>query len=322
MSPSPIVPVALWATAGALLGMIAGHIPFDGGNLVAWLTDRRLRGLVIFPYGSSAMARTTLVTVIGAGVGVAVGGVEHLAIGWAWDQATAKGRMSWRSWAVLLVCIPLALPIAWAADDLINQPLRNLQQTISELITLSLAGATEEAEFRGLNYVSVDRHRERLSEQYTVYLVEYDLDTYHMGRVDVVFDNGFALRCMTTAGQVGYCSPISDIYRGWMDDLIHAGLSGERNWLNSPRAPLTVDNTVVTWLSDHSDRLSETYEVTKVSQQGRWIFISARFDTGFEIVCRFRGAVPVVVDQCTEANTSASHRPQATTRAGYYSGSP
>jgi hypothetical protein len=301
--PSVAVPVALWATAGALLGIVAGRVPFDGGNLTAWLADRRLWGTVVFPYGSSAATRTAVVAVIGAGLGAAVGAVEHLATGWAWDRVTPKGKISGQVWTVLLVCLPLTLPIAWATDDLINRPLRDLQQTIGELVEITLAGASEQADLRGLNYISIERHREQLSEQYTVYLVEYDLDSYSMGRVDVAFDNGFALRCMATAGQVGYCGPVSDTYQGWMDDLIHAGLSNEQNWLVSPRQhSLTVEDTVLVWLHTHSDQLSETYEVTRTSQQGGWIFMSARFDTGFEMVCRFHGAEPVIADQCMETS--------------------
>jgi hypothetical protein len=306
LPPSTATSIALWATVGALLGMIAGRIPFDGGNLAAWLVDRRLWGLVVFPYGSSAATRTALVVVIGAGLGAAAGLAERLAVEWAWDRVTPKGRMGGRSWAVLLVCLPLTLIAAWAADDLINQPLRAHQQAVGELITLALAGASEEAEARGLNYVSVARHRERLSEQYTVYLVDYDLDTYDLGRVDVAFDNGFTLRCMTARSQVGYCSAISDVYQGWMDDLIYTGLYGERRWLSS-LPPLTVDDTVVMWLDARSDQLSEIYEVAKVGQRGRWVFMSARFDTGSDIVCRFRGVAPVVVDQCVEASTAPHH---------------
>jgi len=299
-SPSTAVSVALWATAGAVLGLLVGRMPFDGGNLAAWLTDRRMRGLVVFPYGSSAAARTTLVVVIGAGLGAAAGVVERLAIGWAWDRATPRGRLSARSWGALLVCLPLAAFVAWAADDLVNRHLRTHQQTVDELIALTLAGASEEAELRDVNYASVARHRERISERYTIYLVEYDPDTHEMGSVDVAFDNGFALRCLTARVQVGYCGPISDSYQDWMDDLIHAGLYGEQRWLSVPGNLLTVDDTVVAWLGRRSDQLSTTYEVAKTGQRGAWVFMAARFDTGFEMVCRFRGVRRVLVDQCVE----------------------
>jgi len=302
-SSSMVVSTALWATAGALMGMVAGHVPFDGGNLAAWLADRELWGLVIFPYGSSAATRTALVTVIGAGMGAAAGIVERLVVGWIWDQITPSGKIGGRAWLALLACTPLTLPIFWATDDLVNQPLRALQQTTDEIVTLVLAGTDEEAESSGLNYFSVARHRERLSDQYTVHLVEYDLDTYYTGLADIAFDNGFSLRCLTTAGQVGYCSPISDTYQDWMNELVRAGLYGERAWLNGDDPSLVVDEAVITWLNNHSDQLGETFASTRSSQHGAWIFMSARFDTGFEIECRFRGTTPVAVDQCAEANT-------------------
>jgi len=300
-SSSTAASIALWATAGALLGLLAGRAPYDGGNLAAWLVDRRLRGLVAFPYGSSAAARTALMVLVGAGLGTASGGLEQLAMGWAWDWSTPEGRMSVRSWLALLVCLPLTLVAAWAADDLVNRSLRVPQQTMGELINLTLAGASEEAEARELNYASTVKYRQRFSEHYTVHLADYDLDTLYMSRVDVAFDNGFALRCLLTAdGGVGFCGPISDAYRGWMDDLVHAGLSGERRWLGPAKSMLAVDDTVVAWLDVHRGYLSETNDVTRVDQRGRWVFMSARFDTGFEMVCRFRGVGPVLTDQCAE----------------------
>ena len=299
-SSSTAVSVALWGAAGALLGILVGHMPFDGGNLATWLVDQRTRGLVVFPFGSSAAARTALITLIGAGLGVATGGLERMALGWAWDRATSSGRMSGRSYAVLLVCVPLTLIAAWAADDLVNRPLRLHQQTVGELMTLAAAGAGEEAEARGLNYASIALHSQRLSQQYTLYLAEYDLDTHEVAIVDTAFDNGFSLRCMTARGQVGYCGPASDVYQEWMDSLIQAGLHGPEEQPATLKHALTVDDTVMPWLETHKKRLSPTYELAKVAQRGGWVFMSARFDTGFEMVCRFRGAMSVTVDQCKE----------------------
>ena len=59
--PSIAVSIAVWAGFGAFLGVIAGHIPFDGGNLVYWILDRRLWGEIILSYGQAAGVRTLLV---------------------------------------------------------------------------------------------------------------------------------------------------------------------------------------------------------------------------------------------------------------------
>jgi len=304
LSSSTAVFVTLWAMAGALLGIVAGHIPFDGGNLAAWLADRRLWGLGVFPYGHSAAVRTTLIVITGAGLGTAVGFVESLAVQWAWDRATPDDRMSGSSWAVLFVCIPLVLSLAAVVDGLVNHPVRIPQQKVGELIELAVAGAVEKAEARGLDYDAVKPFREMFSERYVVHLVEYDLEALYSAYADVTFDNGFVLRCATVGNTVVYCDDFSRKFAAWMDDLVHAGLYGEYRWLSARWQSLAVDDTVVAWLDAHSDQLSEAYEVNRTGQRGGWVFMSARFDTGFEMTCRFHGIGPVRVDQCVEEETT------------------
>jgi hypothetical protein len=302
--PQTAVSVALWTVAGTLLGLIAGHIPFEGRNLIVWLVDRRLWGLVVFPYSSSAAVRTTLILIVGAGVGAASGLLERLALEWAWDRATPEGRMSVRSWAVLLACLPLTLLLTGATDEMINQPLRAPQRSVGQLISLTTAGKTAQAEARGLNVGAVKTFRDAFSRNFDTYLVTYDLSPPQIAFVDAVFDNGFALRCRTVGNVVAFCDDVSPKLEGWMDDLIFAGLRGERRWMDSPDPSLIVEDRVVRWLQDHPTQLSETYELSRAGQQGRFVFMSARFDTGFAITCRFRGTQPVAVDQCTEQPAS------------------
>ncbi len=304
LAPLTAISVALWTAVGALLGLIAGHLPFEGRNLIVWLVDRRLWGLVVFPYGSSAAVRTTLVLVVGAGIGAASGLLERLALEWAWDRATPTGRMSLQSWAVLLVCLPLTLLFTGATDELINQPLRSPQESVGRLISLTLAGTSEQAEASGFNVGAVEPFRDSFSNRFTTYLVEYDLSPPQVAFVDAVFDDGFALRCRTVGNIVAFCDALSPKLEGWMDDLIHAGLRGERRWMASPDPPLVVEDRVVRWLQDHPTRLSQTYELSRAGQQGQFVFMSARFDTGFEITCRFRGTRPLTVDQCTGQGSS------------------
>ncbi len=308
LSSSTAVFVALWATTGALLGAIGGHIPFDGGNLAAWLADRRLWGVVILPYGHSAAVRTTIVALLNAVLGAAVGFVESLAVQWAWDRATPDDKMSRRSWAVLLlVCIPLAFPLAGIVDGFINQPLRAPQQAVGELIKMAVAGSPARTKAQKASYRSIEPFREALSEQYVSHFVAFSSDTgtWYSAYVDVAFDNGLVLRCATAGRNVIYCDDFSQKFATWMGDLVRAGLYGERPWLEAKMRRLAVDDTVLTWLAAHRDQLSETYQASRVGQQGGWVLMSARFDTGFEMTCRFRGATPVLVDQCLETSTSS-----------------
>ena len=297
-SASAGISAALWAAAGALWGVLAGHIPFDGGNLAAWLTDRRLWGAVIFPYCHSAEVRTVLVVIISAFLGLIVGFVQSQAQEWVWDRATPEGRISPESWVVLCLCISLALPLAGTVEGLLNRPLRRPQQQVAELIELSLAGAQDAAEAQGVAYRAAAPFRADFSEQYVTHLVKYDPETLYSAYVDVAFDNGFVLRCATVGKRVVYCDDFSKKFAGWMDDLIHAGLTGEYRWLDAPVRRLLVDDAVTAWLTEHHGQLEGSYEVSRTGQQGGWVLMAARFDSGFEMQCRFRGAAPIRVDQC------------------------
>jgi hypothetical protein len=307
MSSSTAVSVALWATVGGLLGQVAGHVPFDGGNLVAWFTDRRLWGAVIFPYGYSSSVRTTLAVIISAVLGVAIGLAASIAVQQAWDRATPKGKMSAGSWAaVLLASIPLALFSAMTVDGLINRPLRIPQQRVGELINLTITGAADELEARAADYRSIQPFLDSISEQYVTHFVEFDSEegSFFSAHVDVVFDSGFVLRCATAGERVIYCDDFSQKYAAWTDDLVHAGMYGERRWLDTRIRRLEVEEAVLDWLTVHREQLSERYEVSRVGQQSRWILMSVQFDTGFEMTCYFRGARPVLVNQCVETSRS------------------
>jgi hypothetical protein len=315
LSTSTAVYVIVWSVAGGLLGWLTGRMPYDGGNVGAWLTEPRLWGLSVFPYGESARTRTALLVITAGGIGIVVGFVESLAVQWAWDRATPRGRMSLQSWVILLVCIPLVIPVAMLVEDLVHQRMRIPQQRVGESVALALSGADEETfKQHGLNYFALDAFYGDLSRDHVIHLAGYrDVGGYTSAQIDVVFDDGFVLRCDTT--EVGVflspehrilgCADISKKYNAWMDALIHAGLTGERRWGGAPMRSLKVEEGVATWLQGRSDELGGSYEVSRAGQQGGWVFVSARFDTGFEMTCRFHGTSSVQVDQCEETGRSA-----------------
>ena len=298
------VSIAVWMMANGLLGVIAARMPFAGGNLAAWLADQRLWGVDVFPYERAALIRTTLVVLINTALGIMVGVLKDQAVERAWDRTTPDDRMGWRSWVALFsICIPVAILPAVSVDGFINRPLRIPQQVVGELVNLTVNGANEEMiGTRYSSYRSIEPFRESLSKRYVSHRVEFgsDTETWYSAYVDTVFDNGFVLRCVTAEKHVLYCDDFSTKFVAWMGDLVEAGLYGERAWLEAKMRRLVVDDAAVDWLVVHSDQLSETYEVSRDGQQGGWILMSARFDTGFEILCRFHGAAPIVVDQCVE----------------------
>jgi hypothetical protein len=310
LSPSIMVAVLVWSAASGLLAMIAGHIPFEGGNLVLWFVDERLWGETIFSYLSSAATRTTLMIFINVILGVLVGYLETLAIQWAWDRSSPDGRMTVGSWLALLVAVPLAFLPALTVNGFMNRPLRTSQLLVGEILDLSLAGVGEEdlgRESLEASYRSLKPYLDRISDGYETYFVDFSAETgtWYSAFVDVVFEDGFVLRCVTVGDKVIYCDDYSKRVEGWVGDLVRSGLSGERPWLEAKVRRLDVSESVIDWLAYHQEQLSANYEVQRESQQSGWVHIRVRFDTGFEVICRFRGAQPTVVDQCIETSTPA-----------------
>jgi hypothetical protein len=309
-SSSVILSVAVWAAFGALMGVIASHIPFDGSNLFYWIMDRRLWGEIILSYGESAAVRTTLVVFINAIIGIAVGLFENVAVQWAWERATSSGKMSFGSWVVLLVGVPLALIMAATVNGFINQPLRFPQQAVGKLVKQTLAGEIDGGEAGQSNYRSIAPYLELFTDQFESHFVKFQsaTGTWDSAYVDIVFDNGFIMRCATITHRVIYCDNLSQRFTDWVGELVRAGLYGERPWLEADIKRLVVHESVVDWLGAHRDQLSETYEWKRHGQYADWIYISVEFDTGFGMLCRFREASPVLLDQCVEFSPATSSR--------------
>jgi hypothetical protein len=299
---STAVTVALWAVIGGLLGMIAGHIPFEGENFGIWLVERRLWGETIFAYTDSALVRTTLIIIINVVLGAAVGFIEKLTLNWSWDHTTPGGRMSWRSWLVLFFNLPLAFLLAASVNGLINQPLRNPQQVVGKLLKLTLAGKAENNPSIEISYRSIKPFQDVISGQYESHFVAFSSETgiWHSAYIDVVFDDGLVLRCVTSGEVVIYCDDFSQWVAEWVNELVRAGLYGEIPWKDARIKRLVVEDSVVLWLTAHRDQLSENYVAIRDGQQSNWFFERIRFDTGFEMLCRFSGTTPVIVDQCVE----------------------
>ena len=113
-----------------------------------------------------------------------------------------------------------------------------------------------------------------------------------------MFADGFALRCIVMGTRVTFCTDLEVKLDTWVKDLIHAGITGERRWLENPMKTFTVDDAVVGWLRAQGDHLAGPYTIKRLAQMNSWMLVAVRFESGFEMECRFHGAGVVDVDQC------------------------
>ena len=84
-----------------------------------------------------------------------------------------------------------------------------------------------------------------------------------------------------------------------MDGLVQEGLKEGPGTEVEPQAGrVSVGENTLSWLASQGEHMSGRYEISRDAQRGGWVILSARFDTGYVLTCRFRGASPVLVDRC------------------------
>lgn len=297
---STLVTTAVWTVTMAGIGWLAGHIPFTGMNWLAGIIDSRFVDLTPWPYTESNALRTLLVVIAYTVYGFGVGYVETLAVEWAWDRTTPEGRMKIGAWAVLLVAWLVALPPVFILDYLVMADVRTPPVRVADLIETYLEGGEAAVNAAGQNTAEVQRHGARFTPEYTIYFSGFDPrdKTFYTGYSDVVFDTGFALRCSVIGSRVSFCDDLSQKLNLRVGQMVQAGKTGERPWLEDKMKTFNVTEDVVMWLQTHQAQLSNTYRVTITAQKGHWMFVTAHFDTGAAMTCRFSGNAIVTVDQC------------------------
>lgn len=298
-------PVAIiaWITGSVLLAFVSGHLPFDGHNLAAWLTDRRLWGVPVYMFGPSPAGRTTLLAILLGFFGIAIGIIQMLAVNMAWERTTKKKELGWESWTLLAAAgLVIAIVPALLTNAFINLPLRSHQILVSETVQLALSPEAQESREADSNYRSVRPFVDSFSNGYEIQLVSFGLEksTWESIDVDVVFDNGFIMRCSTFSATVVFCSDLSNSLVEWGDELVRGGLYGDQPWLEGRVRFFTVDESALNWLLSNSKRMSENYEVIQSGQVGGWMFLTFQFEGSFEMTCRFTDTAPIRVDLCFE----------------------
>jgi hypothetical protein len=190
---------------------------------------------------------------------------------------------------------------AWTVNGLLYNPLSIPQQRVAQLIEKAVT-AGESLNPDSIDYRTIKPFRDRLAKRYVTHFVSFGTDTesWYSAYVDVAFDNALVLRCSVSGETVVHCADFSQKFNGWMGDLIHAGLTGEQRWAEDRMKLLLVDARVLAWLEDHRAQFTETYTLARTGQQGSWVFMTAQFENGFKMRCRFHGAPQVRVDRCEE----------------------
>jgi hypothetical protein len=287
--------VGAWMAGGALMGAVVGAVPSTSLNLATWIVEPRLRGIDIYPLGAAGAARMAFAAAFMGCVGSAIGLAGHVLVERARGVRPTAGRTSGRAWATLALILPLAALPALVVDEVVNRPLRAGQQVVHRSISTSPMDTSEEGETAAYRDLFA-------AAGYTLHRVSTDPETLDRQVIDAAFDNGVVVRCGVLDQALTGCLPIAPEFAGWMEALIRAGLGeGSEAELASLAGQLYVGDDALSRLASQGEMMSEPYQVSRDTQRGGWVVMSARFESGYTLICDFYGDAPVVLQGCNSA---------------------
>ena len=211
---SALVSVLVWVAGGAAIAWVTGHVPYEGVNLIAGLSGA---SEAIHPYYLFAVGLTGISVTIGVLMGLFTGVVQLILVERAWDASTRSNRVGGRSVLALCWCLPLAGVFAFAADSVINAPIRNPVVDVAWAIDQARQPVIDRQALQAGGISFLYPYRNQLTASYTLYWngTQSDSDqasTELTDSVEAVFDSGLRLRCQYAAierrGMVVGCSPV------------------------------------------------------------------------------------------------------------------
>lgn len=289
----------VWIVAGALIGGITIHIPFEGASAVAALIDPAVRGLTIFPFAPAVEERVLPMAVITAIAGLIVGALQSLAATWAWDSSSKEDRMTLGSWLALVISVPIAVGLGSLHDGAANAQLRAPLYLTNRVVQLALntppdLNLQSLETLKLLDYLATSRWRNEFSGHFKQHLVDFDRNKLRSGYADVEFDNGFIWRCEVVRNGDGLsgCSDLKADYRGWMTGFFRTGSVSCEN------CSVRVEPGAAGWQSIARERLGDPQQISIEHHAGGVVLVRSTFSTGMQAECRLVGANPVVIQQC------------------------
>ena len=286
--------VGAWMAGGVLIGALAGAMPSAGLNLATWIVEPRLWGIEIYPLGAAGTARMAFAAAFMGCVGSAIGLAGHVLVERVSSARSPAGRMSGRAWATLALILPLAALPALVVDEVVDRPLRAGQRVVQRAISTSPMDEGEGGE--------TATYRDLFAATgYTLHRVSTDPATVDRQVIDAAFDNGVVVRCGVADQALTGCLPIAPEFARWMEALVRAGLDEGSEAELALAGQLYVGDDALSWLKSQGERMREPYQVSRDTQRGGWVVMSARFESGYVLTCDFYGDAPVVLQGCNVA---------------------
>jgi hypothetical protein len=288
----PLAGLAIWVAVGGAYTWLAAHLPYDGMSIAIGLLDPRFSGQPIYPFPSVVALRTQVLYISGLGLG-ALGGILQIPIMDASRNVDLRlGRMLY-----LALCIPIFALAGAAADNLINDPLRQPLIGVHDLLDYALSSRGQPADpstAREKHLGALGGVQTRLSPGFHLSIGGYDSESMYNVTVEAQFPTGW-VRCWTIGGIPGVCRDTTQIYH---DDLACV-LSPV-----DPDAPceLSLSPGGQSWIASHRESWQEPSTVTVEALRGRIALVRVASPGSSAFDCLFHGAQTVRLEYCTASD--------------------
>jgi hypothetical protein len=283
--------IGWWIGGMALMGWLAGRLPYEGFSFLARLSDPYPPPYPMYPASVSAAGFAAFSAVIGAGAGLIVGLISPAALGRAWDSSTQRHRLGVRSVLALFWCAPPLIVAGLMVDFQVNASLREAFVAVEQTIETATDPATDLVQAR---QPYMQSFRDQLSLDYTLRWVQSSAEQTTFV-IDAQFDTGLLIRCQYGFGNVLTCSNVGQNTRDWMAQLMTVGHT------TCTGCDAQVARGTRRWLAATLPMLGRLRDVKLLRHQGGWLYQRATFEDGRRIDCRFSGYRPIQVDWCSAA---------------------
>ena len=291
--------MVIWSVFGIVAGWVALRIPFEGMRLgLQWFhPNLQVVDYLLMPNG--AAGSYGMLATLGVFLGVLVGLVQSLAVGWAWERSTADFKMTPAGWLGLLAALPLAIGFGLLFDGSSQVPLRIPMQTINQIIESGLHDApgqkvADMEVHRALTYLVGQRWRASFSPDYIVHPAASEPQVKGETYVDVSFSNGNILRCrITTFGEFsGGCIDLKQTYTNYISEFLRRGTFDCQD-CKSEIAP-----AALAWQQANARTLTGQDMTTVTHGPGSSVNVRVTTADNKQLECLFTGANPVIIARC------------------------
>ncbi|MEP7358872.1 MAG: hypothetical protein ABI847_16605, partial [Anaerolineales bacterium] len=270
---SGLLAAGLWLLAAVLSLLAAGHLPFEGRTLLAWLADGRFWGLPIYPFDAAAQTRLVLagffpvplLAILGALQGYRLEGIRG---------ALDRRRLTPRAWLLLALPLPFVFAAGQAADGLINGPLRAPAAAAAQVIRAGRDYPGEPdalARQPGGDYTALRGLHTDLDGDYQLMLGDIDLDTEQTVNVTALFRSGAWINCRVLVERVSFCYDASPAYTSGFSAL----LTGQGSDPACANCQPQLSDAWRAWLLDQGRRFQAAPQVARLGQQGSYVWMRA-----------------------------------------------